>query len=160
MAGVFCTRLSRCASSLGHPRGQVRGHSRVPSFSGPRNRVYESNESCRVHIVHHKIRMLDPFNSHVNLKTHTGWSGWSDLIHGLVKFLPAVPLLLCLALPGSFLNMFCIPSFSGPVYGLGRTRWTRRLDSWGQKKRVLANGLVLGLGDALVPPTSIFSCGT
>ena len=39
------------------------------------------------------------------------------------------------------------------IYGLNGTRWTRwtrRLDSRGQKKRVLVNGLVLGLGDALV----------
>ena len=34
--------------------------------------------------------------------------------HGLVKFLPAVSLLFCLVLPGSFLSMFCI--FSGPVH--------------------------------------------
>ena len=30
---------------------------------------------------------------------------------GLVKFLPALPWLFCLALPGSFLNMFCKPFF-------------------------------------------------
>ena len=38
------------------------------------------------------------------------------LEHGLVKFLPAFPWLFCLALPGSFLNVFCKPFFGSCTY--------------------------------------------